>query len=95
MVSYVPGDNGEVNIEMQQTCILHTFFLAWFNACKTAADNGDVTDWAAGVVSARNIVDGTSHTATGVSPAKVPDKTYAASGGNITWSLMAARVINQ
>lgn len=95
MVSFVPGNSGDATIEMQQTCILHKFLLGWFNACVTAADNGDVTNWAAATLSMRNIVEGTSHTLTDVSPEKVPDKTYATTGGNVTWRLMAARVINQ
>lgn len=95
MVSYIPGDNGDVAIEMQQTCVLHEFLLGWFNACKTAADNGDPTNWAAATLSIRNIVDGTSHQVSGISPEKIPDKTYSVGGGNVTWRLMAARVISQ
>lgn len=95
MVSYIPGDNGTISIEVQQTSDLHGFLLNWFNACKTAADLGDVLPWAAGLISIRNLIDGSVHTATGVSPGKMPDKVYAAQGGKITWTLPAARIINE
>jgi Bacteriophage KPP10, Structural protein ORF10 len=90
MVSFISGDNGSVDIEVQQTSQLHNFLLSWYNAIKTAADAGDVTLWAAGSMLLRNIVDRTSHTLTGISPSKIPDKVYAAQGGKVTWKLMAA-----
>jgi hypothetical protein len=95
MVSYVAGDSGGATIEVQQTSDLHAYLLAWFNIVKTAADNGDVGGWAAGVLCVRSMDDGAIHTLTGVSPSKVPDKTYAAQGGRVTWSLMSARVISE
>jgi Bacteriophage KPP10, Structural protein ORF10 len=90
MVSFISGDNGSVDIEVQQTSALHNFLLDWYNRVKTAADLGDVTLWAAGSMLLRNIVDNTSHSITGISPSKLPDKVYAAQGGKITWKLMAA-----
>ena len=95
MVSYIPGDNGTISIEVQQTSDLHGFLVNWFNACKTAADLGDVSNWASGTVSIRNLLDGSVHTATGVSPGKVPDKVYQAQGQKLTWTLPAARIINE
>jgi hypothetical protein len=95
MVSYIAGDNGTVAVETQQTSDLHAFLLNWFNACKTAADNGDVSNWAAASISIRNLLDGSTHTMLGVSPGKVPDKVYQSQGQKITWTLPAARVINE
>ncbi len=95
MVSYIAGDNGSVSIEVQQTSDLHNFLLTWFNACKTAADLGEVFTWAAAAMTIRNIIDGSVHTITGISPGKIPDKVYASQGGKITWMLPAARVISE
>jgi hypothetical protein len=92
MVSYLAGDNGSLDIQVQQTSALHAFLLAWFNTVKTAADNQDVANWAAATVTLRSLVDGSTHVLTGVSPSKIPDKTYAAQGGKVTWRLMAADV---
>jgi hypothetical protein len=95
MVSYVAGDNGTISIEVQQTSDLHAFLLNWFNACKTAADLGDISTWAAATIGIRNSVDGSFHTATGVSPGKLPDKVYQAQGQKLTWALPAAKIISE
>jgi hypothetical protein len=95
MVSYIAGDNGMVSIEVQQTSALHSFLLGWFNACKTAADLGDVIMWTAAAFSVRNILDGSTHAMSGISPGKVPDKVYASQGGKITWTLPCAKIINE
>jgi hypothetical protein len=92
MVSYIAGDNGSIALEVQQTSDLHAFLLAWYNTIKTLADQGNVTNWATAAITLRNLVDGSIHEATGVSPSKIPDKVYAAQGQNITWTLMAADV---
>lgn len=92
MVSFISGDNGSLQIEAQQTSELHAFLLNWYNLIKTAADLGDVSNWASAALSFRNILDGSVHVITGVSPNKIPDKVYAAQGGKITWHLMAADV---
>ena len=94
MVSAVPGDNGIIEIEAQQTSALHSFLLAWYTQCKTAMDLGDVSHWANGTIVIRTILDGGRHSFLGVSFLKVPDKTYAAQGGKVTWTLLAAQVIH-
>ena len=94
MPSYIAGDNGACTIMMQQTSQLHAELLALYNLLVIAADNGDVSNWAATALSIRNTVDGSQHLLTGVSFSKIPDKTYAAQGGKLTWVLMAANVKN-
>lgn len=94
MPSYVAGDNGELNIEMQQTSQLHHELLSLYNLCVSAANGGDVSGWASTALSIRTILDGSTHTCNGVSFAKIPDKPYQAQGQKITWRLMAANVIN-
>lgn len=92
VVSYVAGDNGALEIQVQQTSPLHAFLLSWFNTIKTAANNGNVLNWAGATVTLRNLVDGSEHKLKGVSPSKIPDKTYAAQAGMLIWRLMAADV---
>ena len=87
MPSFVAGDSGTIEIECQQTSQVHKFFVAWLNVLKTAAMNGDVSDWASTVGTFRNIVDGSQHQAFGISPQKIPDKSYAAQGGRVRWTL--------
>lgn len=93
MPSYVAGDSGEVSIEVQQTSNLHHQLLDLYNLCVTAAEAGDVSSWAATVISFRTVFDGSTHICNGVSFGKIPDKPYQAQGQKITWRLMAANII--
>lgn len=95
MPSYVAGNNGTLAIEVQQTSPLHHQLLDLYNQCATAADADDVSSWASTTISFRTMLDGSVHIASGVSFSKVPDKPYHAQGQRITWSLMAADIVNQ
>ena|SRR5271170_5800758 len=94
MPSYLAGDNGAVEIEVQETSVLHQGLLALYNLCVLAANNDDVSGWAATVISFRFLVDGSQHVLQGVSFQKIPDKPYEARGQRITWNMMAANVVN-
>lgn len=94
MPSFVAGENGEVTVEVQQTSALHHALLSLYDMLDTAAVGGDVSNWASTTMSFRTILDGSTHTLSGVSFQKVPDKPYAAKGSNVTWILMAANIVN-
>lgn len=93
--SVLPGDMGEVELQVWQTSPIHQALLAWYNFLKAARDTGDVSNWFGSSVLIQNIVDGTSHLATGVGPQKVPDKTYGDQAQPVTWILMACNIVNQ
>lgn len=95
MPSYVPGNNAEITIEVQQTAALHHLLLGLYNLLLTAADSGDVSNWASIVVSLRTVLDGSGHFLSGVSFQKTTDKAYTSKGGRVTWTLMAAEAVNQ
>jgi hypothetical protein len=92
MPSYVAGANGEVDIEVQETSILHKALLTLYNALVLQADLYDILGWAATSISFALLIDGSVHTLTGVSFDKIPDKPYQAAGQKITWKLMAASI---
>jgi activator of HSP90 ATPase len=95
MTSAIAGGNhGTITCDVQQTSILHKFFLEMNNLHQTAVDNGDISLWAASELEFRSILDGSQHIATGVSIQKTPPKTYDARGGMITWVLLAANIVN-
>jgi hypothetical protein len=94
MPSYVAGASGEATIEVQQTSELHHALLDLYNQLITAADSGDVSNWSSTSLTFRTVLDGSYHTLSGVSFQKTPDKPYAAKGQNITWTLMAAQIVN-
>lgn len=95
MVSYVSGASGAFEVECQQNSSLNQFLVDWANAKFTLSENGDSTTFASAAIKVQDIVSGASHTLTGVSPLKVPDKPYGASGASVTWRLMAANVLQQ
>jgi Protein of unknown function (DUF3277) len=94
MPSYIAGDNGEVDLVVQETSAIHQALLALYNLCVLAANNDDVSGWAATAISFTFLIDGSVHTLTGVSFEKVPDKPYEANGQKMTWKLMAANIYN-
>lgn len=94
MPSYIAGDNGEVDVQVQETSSIHSDLLNLYNLCVLAANNDDVSGWAATSISFTFLIDGSTHTLTGVSFDKIPDKPYEASGQKMTWKLMAANIVN-
>jgi hypothetical protein len=90
MVSKVAGDNGTLTIQCQQTSAVHKYLLSAYNFLK----NSDTSDWAKMAATLRNVSDGTSHIATGISFQKVPDKSYQAQGQKVSWVLMCADIQN-
>lgn len=95
MPSYIAGDNGECDLVVQETSSIHQSLLSLYNQAVLAANNDDVSGWAATAISFTFLIDGSIHTLTGVSFEKIPDKPYEANGQKMTWKLMAANVINQ
>jgi hypothetical protein len=94
MPSYVAGDNGSVDIELQQTSSLHRALLDLYNGLLLAANANDVAAWAANMISFRLLADGSQHLITGLSFVKFPDKPYQAQGQRITWNMVAAQILN-
>jgi hypothetical protein len=94
MPSYIAGDNGEVDITVQETSAVHKALLGLYNLCVLGAESFDVLGWAATSISFTFLIDGSVHVITGVSFRKIPDKPYEAQGQKITWSLMAASISN-
>lgn len=88
MISKIAGENGSVSIEIQQTSAFHKWLLGWYNAINLLG----AASWAAGIIILRDKINGTTITATDVSPQKRPDKVYQAEGQRVTWSLMAGNI---
>jgi|SRR6185437_1472870 len=93
--SVIPGDQGEIELQVWQTSTLHQLLLAGYNLCKAARDQGDVSNWFAGTIVVVNIVDGSSHHATGVGFKKVPDKTYQTEAQVVTWVFAACNIVSE
>jgi hypothetical protein len=95
MTSAIAAPNGTVVIEVQQTSTIHKALLAWSNSLVAAFQLGNVALWTAASVFWFNAIDGTSHTALGVSPQKNADKSYEKRGQNVVWTLLAQQLISE
>ena len=91
---YVAGDNGEVEIEVQQSSALNSSLLSLYNRLLMAAQGGDYTGWAATSIMFNLLSDGSLHLLSGLSFEKFPDKLYAAAGQSVKWRLIAANIFN-
>jgi hypothetical protein len=85
---------GVVELQVWQTSTLQQQLLAWYNACKAAREQGDVSNWAGASVLIQSIVTGATHIGSGVAPTKVPDTPYGTQAGKCVWRLMCANLIN-
>lgn len=94
MPFFVAGRSARVTIEVQQTSTLHKWLLFWHNLHVTASSAGEISQWAGTAMLLRNVLDGTSHTLQGVTPTKVPPKSYAASPTPVVWELLCANCNN-
>lgn len=90
MVSKVPGNNGTVTIEVQQTSPLNKWLNGWFQKLW----NSPTSKWASTTILIRNGHLGNTHVCVGVSPSKEPDTPYQSQGGRVTWQLMCADIVN-
>lgn len=95
MVTRRAGRNGRIEIEMQQTSALHEYLLNWSNGINLSADQQDSSQWASAQLAIRVVNTGRAHTCLGVSPLKPMVPAYAAEGGNVVWTLMAAEVYSE
>jgi hypothetical protein len=88
MVSKIAGNGGKITINCQQTSVVHKYLLSLYNYCVAAPAN----EWAMMAIVLRNVNDGTSHTASGVSFGKMPDKAYKSQGERVQWVMWAADI---
>jgi hypothetical protein len=89
MISKIAGNNGYINIECQQTSLVHKYLLGLHSYLIAES----AMQWAMAAIVLRNVSDGTSHIATGVSFGKIPDKAYSSQGAKVTWQLWAADIV--
>lgn len=84
MISKVPGDNAQIEIEVQQTSEAHSWFTKYYNIVNIGLSEL----WAQGLITIE--APGSITTLTDVSPLKRADKPYREQGQRVTWTFMAA-----
>jgi len=91
IVTKIKGNNGQLQIQCQQTSNIHKWLLQTYNLVYQS----DAQEWAKMTAILRNITDGTSHSIKGISFEKVPDKIYASKGEMVAWNLLAASIVSE
>lgn len=95
MVSAINATNGSLQIETFQNSATDEFLIGWYNTLNTLKSQHVVTNWANTVISLVDTASGRSFTLSGVSPKKLPDRSYAVQGGTVSWDLMAAQITEE
>lgn len=88
MVSKVPGNNGTIAVQVQQTSGFNKWLLSLYNYLLTAP----TSDWAKIAVTIRSPSMGDLVNATGVSFQNRSELSLQAQGQHRTWNLMAANI---
>jgi hypothetical protein len=88
MVSKIGGRNGVATLSLQQTSYAHQWLKNWYKYLEGAP----ASEWAKTIIVARSILAGDTITISGVSPQKIPDRSFQAAGQKVSWPLMAADI---
>ncbi len=94
VISSIAGNAGHLRVQVQQTSLLHQYFLRWLKAKLANQNKGNVTTWLSAAISLRSVTTNTGHNLTGLCPIKMSDMPYATQAQNVTWDLLAADVQN-
>lgn len=91
MISKIPGDNANIDIEIQQTSAFHKWLVNYYNFI----NGSDANLWAAASILIRDRIGGATINCIDVSPAMRAAKTYTAQGGRVTWNFKAGNCTEQ
>lgn len=90
--------NGTVVITVQQTSALHDFLLSWYSDITMMLKSNNALGaqyWAGNSMVIHDLtgtVTSNIHIITGISPQRIPDRTYTTQGTNVIWNLMAGNI---
>jgi len=89
VVNRLRSSNGQITLEVPQNSAADMFLRKWAKYLKNQAKTYIFA------LTALNIVDsagGFTIYCEGVTPQKIPDRTYDQTSGNVTWTLLAAKI---
>lgn len=89
MVSKVPGDNGTIALQIQQTSGFNQWLLNLYNYLLA----GPTSEWAQATITIRSPSMGDLIFASGVAFQNRAQQQYQAQGQQRTWNLMAASIV--
>lgn len=82
----IPGNNGTITLNIQQTSPLNHWLAKWYKYISYAKPS----EWAKATIYIRNSINGQEYKAIGVSPQNHPDVNFKAQGQTILWVLACA-----
>lgn len=89
MISKIVTENGTIAIAVQQTSAFHKWLQKWNSYLKVAP----TSEWAQASAVLKNPSLGETISMSGISPQKRADAAYQQSGQQVTWNMMAAKII--
>lgn len=89
VVSKIKDQTGTMTLSVQQISDLHTSLKRWFNYL----ENAEASEWSLIKAVLTSKQTGEQDIMTGGSITKHPDKTFASTAGNITWSFLFANIV--
>ena len=89
MISKIVTKNGTIAIALQQTSGAHKWLKEWLADLITAPTN----DWATTSATLKFNANQEQIDMSGISPQKRADAAYQAAGQQVTWNLMAAKIV--
>lgn len=89
MISKISASNGTVTLSVQQTSSLNAWLTRWYSF----VDVSTTDKWASARITITAPKMGLEYIISGVSPQKLPDVPFQAQGSQITWPMMAAKIV--
>ncbi len=92
VINRMRAENGLITLEVPQNSIADTFLRRWAKYLRTTQDP---SRFALSTLTVTDLAGGFTLLLTGVTPQKIPDRTYDRSSTNLTYTLLAASIVEQ
>lgn len=93
VVSKLSDRSGEVDITVQQTSPIHKQLLKWYT--EVEGDDSPSSDWANLLITIKSKTSGAERTCKGCAFDKLPDESFEAAAGTMTWKFICAEISTQ
>jgi len=92
VINKLRAENGLITLEVPQNSIADLFLRRWAQYLRTTPDPAR---FALSTLTVTDLAGGFTLVLTGVTPQKIPDRSYDRSSTNLTYTLLAASIVEQ
>ena len=92
VINKLKAENGVITLEVPQNSLADMFLRRWAKYLRTTQDPAR---FALSTLTVTDLAGGFTLVLTGVTPQKIPDRTYDRSSTNLTYTLLAASITEQ